>query len=207
MAVTVSEIPGPGGTDAGGALTVSQEESAVADEIDNCPPPEFESGSDAVCDCGFDVRAANEIRLVPSVSSAGGDVTESDTEIVCEVPVHDPELHVTVTDPEYGPPAAVSDKAPLFSAIETTPGVVEPPATVSHDTDAEVEKEMFCETTLEATPTVFAAGGAEVPCVIENETLDAASTRSADCGRTVMLTPSNPDAAGVAESVTLAVKL
>ena len=92
MAVTVSEIPGPGGTDAGGALTVSQEESAVADEIDNCPPPEFESGSDAVCDCGFDVRAANEIRLVPSVSSAGGDVTESDTEIVCEVPVHDPEL-------------------------------------------------------------------------------------------------------------------
>jgi hypothetical protein len=127
--------------------------------------------------------------------------------MACELPAQVPELQVAVTVPEYGLPEEFSESAALFSATETTPGVVDPPETVSHGTDAEVEKVIFCETTLDATPTVSAEGGAEVPEVIENERLDAASTRSADCGRTFRLAPNKPEAGGMAESVTLIVKL
>ena len=153
------------------------------------------------------MRAANEIRLVPRESSGGGAVTVSDTAMLCALPAHVPELHVTVTVPEYGLPAAVSDSAASFSPIETTPGVVDPLDTVSQAVDVETKKVMFCETTLEATPTELAEGGAEVPAVIENERPDEASTRSADCGRTLRLTPSSPDDGGVAESAALTVKL
>jgi hypothetical protein len=85
--------------------------------------------------------------------------------------------------------------------------VADPPDTVSHGVDVETVKEMFCETTLEATPTVLADGAADVPSAIEKDALEEASTRSADCGRTLRLTPCNADAGGTDESVTLTVKV
>jgi hypothetical protein len=89
--------------------------------------------------------------------------------------------------------------------MDTTPGVVEPPDTLTHGTDEESENPMLCDTTLDATLTGTGAGLDEVPNVIANEALPEESTRSGEAGRTLRVTPSSPVAGVVAESATVSV--
>jgi hypothetical protein len=152
-------------------------------------------------DAGFDVCETNDSIGDPRLNCGGAAVTVSVTAIDCDLPAHGCDVHVTVTVPAYGEPAAVRLNAAPFGPTVILPGVDVAPDPVSHGADDDVVKFRTSATTVALTTTVLGAGAAVVPAVSANDAVAADNTRSGEGGLIVKLTGCFAVTGGVAESV------
>src|SRR6185312_7260864 len=199
--------PGPGTMVDGNEPAEIHGSAAVMDVRPRVPPPVF--WIESVVDCGDGLAAGelNESSCEPVPNCGGAEVMVMVTVTFCELPEQALDVQVTVTVPVYGEPEAVSVRAALVSAMESAPGVLLPPVTLSHGAVVAVVKFRIWLEMLEVTLTALPAGGADVPAVRAKDTLAVESTRSGALGRMATDMASEPVLGGVAESATPTVKL